>query len=152
MPLLLTIVFVCKLALKNITHADSELPLIGMLSFSLFELIWLSFPYVIMLHFFNKHVTKVEKIYLDYIAICIVSGLGLIMILNIGFVHPDAQGPIAIQIIPLIQFGIYALFSAAINKMRSVQPLQTKMIKYFVKFVELSLLLTQYFVQVWGKD
>ena len=119
-PLLLTILFILKMVIENIPHADNALPLIGILFFSLFELIWLSFPYIIMLHFFKKHITTARRLYLDYIAICIVSGIGLIMILDIRFIHPDPQGPIAIQVIPIVQLGIYAMLSAVINKMRRV--------------------------------
>ena len=119
-PLLLTLLFAGKLIWENITHSANELPLIGHLAFSVFELIWLSFPYVVMLHFFNKHVMPVQKIYLDYLAICIVSAVGLFMFVTIRFIHLDAQGPIALQTIPIVQFGIYALLSAVINKVRHV--------------------------------
>jgi len=116
-PLLVTLSLVGKLIFENVTD---QLSLIGFLAFSVFELIWLSFPYIVMLQFFKKQIIPVQKIYLDYIAICIVSATGLLMFMDIRFVHPDPQGPIAIQIIPIIQFGIYGLLSIVINKVRRV--------------------------------
>ena len=116
-PLLITLLFVGKLIIENIAY---QLSLIGFLAASVFELIWLSFPYIVMLQFFKKQTMPVQRIYLDYVAVCIVSFVGLFMLMDIRFIHPDPQGPIAIQIVPIIQIGIYGLSRAVINKVRYV--------------------------------
>ena len=113
-PLLLTVLFVVRLFIENI-HAKTELPLVGYLFFSLFLLIWLSAPYILMVDFFKRDLKSDSKQTVSYTSLILVSLIGVLSLIRVRFIGSDPQGPIAILIVPLVQFAIYGFLKIITN-------------------------------------
>jgi hypothetical protein len=58
--------------------------------------------------FTKKHSNKPNKIYLDLVKIIITVAAGMYVLIDIRYLHPDPQGPIAILIVPVLQLIIYS--------------------------------------------
>lgn len=77
----------------------------------LFFMVWLLAPYLIMGVVLTMHRESRYKILSDCIACCISVTIALAVLIDIKYIHPDPQGPIAILMVPIIQSVIFVLMT-----------------------------------------
>lgn len=91
------------------------LPNIINISYMIFLFLWISIPYMIMAYNVKRHSKIYNKAVLDFIKILLTISIGLYIIIDIKYVHPDPQGPIAIMIVPILQIIIYLVLCLIIS-------------------------------------
>lgn len=77
----------------------------------IFFAVWLSFPYIIMGAVLIVLQRKGTASFYWYIATIIVSIGGVLFLADVIFWHPDAQGAIAVLMVPILQGGGALLLS-----------------------------------------
>lgn len=110
-PLVLVVALLREIASKSFDLLLS----VGYLGFTLFLSCWLTTPYILMWYSLKNYTGTTYKLTLDYIAMLSTSIIGLYRFADIIYFHPDAQGGIALFLIPLLQVAIFGILSMLFN-------------------------------------
>lgn len=108
---LVVLVILINLAIANIRAEKDLLIFIGFLGISC----WLLMPYAVMRSILKRHSGAMHKLIMDCITIFLVSIGGLYLIVEAIYISSDAQGGIAILIVPVLQLLLYGSLSITFN-------------------------------------
>lgn len=119
--LFITLLIDIMLASVNIRLDYGFLFFVGFLGAYIFFFCWTSIPYVLMWYSLKNNIGSTRRLIIDCIAIFFSSGIGLYLYVDILYIHPDAQGGIALVAVPVVQVAVYGALSMVLNIVNIVE-------------------------------